>query len=986
MSQELEHVTASMEELQRPDITPKRRKELDKFLLDFQRSRRAWEVCLESLRDMSQPVALRMLLAQTIRQKARRDCIMGSTSVNSAPQKGRDASAETLSTTEFHSLVAPIGDLCAKEQHSSVRLQLCLTLSALLLRGETDPAQAISETLQLLRSTGALLAFVSGLPDEWGSDGLKVSPDRRAAGLAALRDSIACQLLPLLHHEYTMQPTDEAREALLQCFTTWLTTGCVRPDQLLATPFVEDAARALSHEPLTHAACEVLIGAVEVGGAVSMAPVLQYCTEALRAASVQAAAGDEDAVSRCEALIGPIMALTEASVDGLCQGTCSNAEQLIEVMFECTTHTCIGVATHAMGFWSALRAAETRVASVSGCQRLTFLDALYTQAFGRLASRSSYPTEAQWADMDDDSREEVYMFRKGVRDVLRSVVIGREGTMGIFLGWAQGALNTAMTMPGCTAAEWKSTVVGRDSTLWQPLEAVIHALMCVVKSVELDETTYMPGLMGIICNLPPGHAGTALSAVSCISQAAQWLSTRPELLQVGFDFVIESLPLPTNPPGGFLMCTPGSDDNYAAVSLLQLCTAGSTQLAQLGAGPRLVKVHAALEAQGVHPQTMENVLKSVCEVLSVLPPQDGATLLEALCSPVIVRVCSLGAEGVTPDDAIHEIRRVEAVVGHVRMAAATDNSAPTEHPAVVILRCAWEAIPPLILCEHPGVQAAACNVLRAAVRNAGMDLGAMLVQFIDDSATAIERAPSGLHRVALLWVLEGCAKVRCPTEEVVQHLRDAVAWAGECVLPIIAQHGPDHDPELTQRVFDLGRIAAEEMPGAVGPHLLSYFRCAISVGLKTQQRDAGMAVLKFVKAVADWCGVSVSQGAVYARNTAANTCIEEMGTGLVCGLLRAMDSQMLSWALIPCVDIMRQLHDTLGAPTFEQLVRAALVVDDVPRVGVKQSTKERFVVDLLGSESQADKKVFKKLIKSFCGGKKKGDLSSQQKGACFKTS
>ena len=72
MSQELEHVTASMEELQRPDITPKRRKELDKFLLDFQRSRRAWEVCLESLRDMSQPVALRMLLAQTIRQKARR--------------------------------------------------------------------------------------------------------------------------------------------------------------------------------------------------------------------------------------------------------------------------------------------------------------------------------------------------------------------------------------------------------------------------------------------------------------------------------------------------------------------------------------------------------------------------------------------------------------------------------------------------------------------------------------------------------------------------------------------------------------------------------------------------------------------------------------------------------------------------------------------------------------------------------------------------
>ena len=971
MSYELEHVAAAMEELQRSDITPKRRKELDKFLLDFQRSRRAWELCLATLQDPEKPVALRMLLAQTIRQKACRDCIMGSTSVHSAPQKGRDASAETLSTTEFHSLVGPIGDLCAKENQVPVRLQLCLTLSALLIRSESDPALAVAEILQLLTGTAALLAFVAVLPEEWASDTVKVSPERRAACMAALRDSTAAQLLPLLHQEYSSQSTDEGRESLLRCFTTWMTTGSVRADLLLATPFVEAAACVLSHQPLAHAACEVVIAAVAVGGAQPLAPVLPPMMAALRAAGVQAASGDEDAISCCEALIGPIMALAEASTESICLNTCANSEAVFEAIFECATHAIIGVATHAMGFWSTLCAAEIRVASATATARLNFLDGPYTLALGWLASRSAYPDEAQWAAMDDDDKEELYTYRRGMRDILRSVVIGRAGTMALFLGWASGAMTEAVAIPG-----WSPSTTAPQ---WQPLEAVTHALMCVVKSVDANEATYMPSLMAVVCRLPTGYAGTALSAVSCISQSVHWLVSQPELLQAAFEFVVKSLTLPTNPPGGFIMTTPGSDDNYAAVSLLKLCSAGSLQLAQLGAGPHLVEVHAALEATpGVHMQTMDNVLKSVCEVLSVMPPQEGAALLETLCSPVIRRVCSMGAGGATPDDAINELHRVEAVVGHVRMAAA-DNSGTTEHPAVVILRCAWDAIPPLIVCEHAGVQAAACNVLCAAVRNAGLGLGAMLVQFIDDSTTAIERVASGPHRVALMRLLEACAKVSSPTDQVIQHMQNAVVRTGECVFPVIAQCGPDDDPELTQGVFDLGRTVALSMPGAVGAYLPRFLGCAISPCLCTQHRDAGMAVLRFVKAIADWCG-----GAPDARTAAALACVEEMGAGLVGGLLRAMDSQMLSWALIPCVDIMRQLYDTLGVQVFDQLLRTALAMEDVPRIGMKPSTKEKFVGEILSPKAQTDKKKFKTLIKAFCGGKKKGDLSSQQKGAAFK--
>lgn len=72
----LVHVSMAMAELQMPGTTQSRRKQVDCFLLDFQRSRRAWELCIEGLK-ASDDVTLRLFAAQTIRQKASRDCIVG---------------------------------------------------------------------------------------------------------------------------------------------------------------------------------------------------------------------------------------------------------------------------------------------------------------------------------------------------------------------------------------------------------------------------------------------------------------------------------------------------------------------------------------------------------------------------------------------------------------------------------------------------------------------------------------------------------------------------------------------------------------------------------------------------------------------------------------------------------------------------------------------------------------------------------------------
>lgn len=133
-------------------------------------------------------------------------------------------------------------------------------------------------------------------------------------------------------------------------------------------------------------------------------------------------------------------------------------------------------------------------------------------------------------------------------------------------------------------------------------------------------------------------------------------------------------------------------------------------------------------------------------------------------------------------------------------------------------------------------------------------------------------------------------------------------------------------------------------------------------------------VLKFAGAFVQWCG-----GPEGALRTTALSVIEEAGAPLVGSLLQAANGNMLSWALIPAVDALADLCASVGVGSFGSLLRSALAADDVPRVGLRAETKETFVIELTASKAQGDKKIFKRLVKTFCGGKKKGDLSSQQK-------
>ena len=146
------------------------RKEAEAFLLQFQRTRRAWEVCLDLLQSPTTQSSVCLFAAQTLHSKAARDF------VQSATQRGSHNNTEGLSMEEWNSLILPVAALATKAVDRPQRTQLCVALAALLLRSDSAPASAVSGALGQLQGSPALFDFIAVLPDEWARASLRVTP------------------------------------------------------------------------------------------------------------------------------------------------------------------------------------------------------------------------------------------------------------------------------------------------------------------------------------------------------------------------------------------------------------------------------------------------------------------------------------------------------------------------------------------------------------------------------------------------------------------------------------------------------------------------------------------------------------------------------------------------------------------------------------------------------------------------------------------
>lgn len=364
------------------------------------------------------------------------------------------------------------------------------------------------------------------------------------------------------------------------------------------------------------------------------------------------------------------------------------------------------------------------------------------------------------------------------------------------------------------------------------------------------------------------------------------------------------------------------------------------------------------------------VLQAACELVSALPPDLAAASLEELCSPLLAQMNRVGM-ATCGEEVVEVLETLQGVVGHVQ--ASPDAPPGTAHPVAVLLSHSEEALRPLLTCDHASIQAAACKVLCAATSNARCALGPTLLQLIELISAALPLAPGGSHRAALLQALQSCSEAAVPRPSephglAIEHsapMSKALAAACAAVLPAALRDGTDAEPDLTESLFLLAVHAGGATPQALAQVLAPVGGVMITRGLQTQHREAGRAVLRFVMALATWCSEA---GALGAQSRAM---CEERGGSMVGALLVAINGGMPSWALDTLVEALGTLLSGLGLHVFRQLLIAALEAPDVPRLGVKEEAKQAFIQEVLGEKANGDRRIFKRIIKAFCGGKKK---------------
>jgi len=195
---------------------------------------------------------------------------------------------------------------------------------------------------------------------------------------------------------------------------------------------------------------------------------------------------------------------------------------------------------------------------------------------------------------------------------------------------------------------------------------------------------------------------------------------------------------------------------------------------------------------------------------------------------------------------------------------------------------------------------------------------------------------------------------------------EAVRAACGVVIPVIMRDGADEAPEMIKSLYQMVLKIAKTMPESIVGELRPCLACAVERGLVVQHRDGGRSVTLFIGAMAEWCGDQMSP-----LSPAARAAVEEGGVATVGAILKAVNGAMPSWSLDPLVEAFRTLNLALGSASFEKLLRGALALNDVPRPDAKEATKETFAVEILAQKAQLDRRVYKRLMKAFCGGKKK---------------
>ena len=504
------------------------RRAADTWLQEFQRQDAAWVVSDRLLASGDQ--TLQFFAAKTMQRKV-------------AFEFGRlpaDARGSLWSSLMAHFARFSSGP-------RTVLVQLCSTIAAFAM--QTPEREDLVDELTA-RFSGeaaaqrALMTLLATLADE--------VRNYRSAASKHMRDAYTAQLSAALPGvmEYLQQAaTRGASDAAVQCdvlgcFFAWLRCCRIPPAIAAASPLIPAAFAAL-HRPATfEAGVDVITECLkcywDVAAHAAVVAVLIPSVMQLKPAYDAAArSADPDQIEVARGLARVFAELGESYVEIIVGPAEQSQGAIVATLGECSCHPAFKVAKQTSNFWYRLqdRLVEMRRCDASGGRR-TEAEAASTQrlAAARLAQfapvacaviraavhRLRYPLD-YW----EQSEDEAEWFEKTQRgqtvelicDICR--LVGVDACVRELGGLLQ-----------------QSCAELQGSGEWRGVEAVLHALCGLRRSVPRTEALLIPGVMALLPQLPKSPL-LLCTAARFVGAYAAWLRVNPTHLTPSFTMLAQ---------------------------------------------------------------------------------------------------------------------------------------------------------------------------------------------------------------------------------------------------------------------------------------------------------------------------------------------------------------------------------------------------------------------------------------------------------------
>ncbi len=821
--------------------------------------------------------------------------------------------------------------------------QLALALAALLLKWDAVPPLRILADGAAALGGGAdeaarlaTLAWLRVLPEEAVSRDLSLHPLRRGAAADALRSGSPAVLAALNSAVAGAAADDTALQAqALDAFTAWCDFGA---------PAVAVAAAALTSgafgvlasggpEPLLQpstgaaaAAASALLQQPSTESVAALAPLLA----ALRPAAVAAAAA-----SPVGAAVATVLshAACEAAPHAVAGDAAAAAllAQAMGLLMDAVQHAPGPLPEPPLAWltpWGVVREA----AAAHGPGNAAALSAALMPAALRLGSLVG----ARMAlDPGSGGVEDAEALRSDFADALRD---------------AAALVGTAALLPALRCTLERALATPDAGARWSLPEGCATAAAALCRG-----TTHSHGAadaeLDALCNLaagmltaPPPHAAhpqCGAAAAMLLGALGAWLASGAPLPSV--DAAATALLVGAH-------CGDVSVARAASVALMRAADAGAA--ARLGAAGAAAAASALLAAGGPAappPSTLRPGQEPVATILlralarmaqhAASPAEQCSMLLALLPPPVAAARTALQQLAAAFNDAARAaacgmlgsaLRDVSIVVD---MAARCGG----EHLRVVLPRV-WPLLAEVAVAPaaaaHAGVAAELASALWATTAA--------------DAMTLAVTAYSAGAQPAFLTLLQRCVTARCGGG-------DAAAAAALAAAGIALAHGAAGVRDAGAPLLRLLTACVIATPAQL-PDALPTVAAVCTASLSHAAGDDARAACSFAGTLLTHAGATGDAGwctpLVHALLCAANgalppDCVSDVAAALHAGWRAAGDERFRLW------------------------LAGALADPALPRPGIALAAKANFGASLVEPANASDLRRFKRLLKAFCGGKKK---------------